>query len=61
MDNDNGKVYHVRLNSYERKVLSAMKIKFGASGAGAIRACIRSAAVHLGLAEPLFPTDSEGS
>lgn len=53
--NDNGQVYHVRLNSYERKVIGLMRSHFGTSRVGTIRQCIRAAAQQLGLPPPSVP------
>lgn len=51
-DNDNGRVFHIRLNAYERKVLAKMREKFGAPPSGAIRSCIRAAGLNLGMEYP---------
>jgi len=51
-DNDNGKRFHITLNAYDRSALRFMQAKYGASAAGAIRASLRAAAIHLGFKPP---------
>lgn len=58
-DNENGKQYHIRLNNYDREALNRMQVHYGTSWAGAIRACIRAAAMQIGFKPPPVPTDTE--
>ena len=51
-DNNNGKQFHITLNSHDRKVLEAMKARYGTSWSGAIRACIRAAGMQVGVEIP---------
>ena len=52
LDNENGKQFHVTLNSYDRQLLDKMRAKFGTSWSGAIRACIRAAGDQIGFMPP---------
>jgi hypothetical protein len=58
-DNNNGKQFHITLNSYDRAALDHMRVHYGTSRSGAIRACIRAAAQQIGFRSPHHPTESE--
>jgi hypothetical protein len=51
MDNDNGKRFHVTLNSYERKALEFVRLQQAdrMSRTKTIGVCIRAAAIQLGF------------
>ena len=51
-ENDNGQMFHIRLNVYDRWALALMKARFGTSSSGAIRACIRACAHEIGFKSP---------
>ncbi len=52
MDNDNGKQFHITLNAYDRAALARMRAHYGTSWSGAIRSCIRAAALGIGFKPP---------
>lgn len=56
-ENDNGQMFHIRLNGYDRKALAFMKARFGTSYSGAIRACIRACANKIDFKPPSVPND----
>lgn len=59
MDNDNGTRFHITLNAYDREALAKMRVHYGTSWSGAIRACIRAAADKIKFQPPTVPTNRE--
>lgn len=58
-DNENGIQFHITLNRYDRQALEHMRLHFGTSKSGAIRACIRAAAQQIGFKPPALPNQAE--